>query len=146
MNNINNNSQPITQSYFKLMEMISISLIGRPDFSCVVTLLIFCTTSKPEVTCPKQVFFPSSHSVGTTVMNHWLPFVSKNKEYDYGWNYSLGPALAYDRRYGKLCFNDGWNSSSKSPPQIDSPPVPLPVGSPVWIMNDLMTRWNWCPL
>lgn len=34
------------------------------------------------------------------------------------------------------------NSSLKLLPQIDSPPVPSPFGSPVWIMKSLITRWN----
>lgn len=35
-----------------------------------------------------------------------------------------------------------WNSSSNSRPQMDSPPVPSPLGSPVCSMKPLMTRWN----
>jgi hypothetical protein len=35
-----------------------------------------------------------------------------------------------------------WNSSSNSRPQMDSPPVPSPLGSPVCTMKPLITRWN----
>ena len=31
-------------------------------------------------------------------------------------------------------------SSSKGLAQMDWPPLPVPVGSPVWIINDLMLR------
>jgi hypothetical protein len=51
---------------------------------------------------------------GTTVMKNCEPFV-------------FGPALAMDSVYGRSCRRLGWNSSSNSPPHIDSPPVPLPV-------------------
>ena len=36
-------------------------------------------------------------------------------------------------------------SSSNSLPQMDSPTVPSPAGSPVWIMNSLITRWAAAP-
>src|SRR5258706_2500533 len=38
-----------------------------------------------------------------------------------------------ERTY-RSCFKSRWNSSSSSSPQIDSPPVPSPSGSPVWII------------
>ena len=37
------------------------------------------------------------------------------------------------------------NSSSKVPPQIDSPPFPVPVGSPPCIINPFIFRWNKVP-
>lgn len=46
-----------------------------------------------------------------------------------------GPALAMLRVYGRSCLSVAWNSSSNSPPQMLSPPMPVPVGSPVWIMK-----------
>lgn len=46
-----------------------------------------------------------------------------------------GPALAILSVYGRSCLSVGWNSSSNSPPQMLSPPMPVPVGSPVWIMK-----------
>jgi len=41
----------------------------------------------------------------------------------------FGPAFAMLTVYGRSCRSDGWNSSSNSPPQILSPPVPLPASS-----------------
>lgn len=61
-------------------------------------------------------------TVGTTVM--------KNCEL-----LEAGPALAMLSVYGRSCRSVGWNSSSNSPPQMLSPPMPVPVGSPVWIMK-----------
>ena len=52
-------------------------------------------------------------TVGTTVMKNCDPLV-------------LGPALAMLTVYGRSCLKFRWNSSSNSPPQIDSPPVPSP--------------------
>lgn len=40
------------------------------------------------------------------------------------------PPLAMDSVKGLSCRRFRWNSSSNSPPQIDSPPVPSPRGSP----------------
>ena len=54
--------------------------------------------------------------MGTTVIKNCDPLV-------------FGPALAILTVYGLSCFNVGWNSSSNSPPQIDSPPVPVPINS-----------------
>jgi hypothetical protein len=53
-------------------------------------------------------------TVGITVMKNWLPFV-------------LAPAFAMLKVYGRSCLRFGWNSSSNSPPQMLSPPVPVPV-------------------
>lgn len=63
--------------------------------------------------------------MGTTVMKNCEPLVP-------------GPALAMLRVYGRSCLSVAWNSSSNSPPQILSPPMPVPVGSPVWIMKPCM--------
>lgn len=52
-------------------------------------------------------------TVGATVMKNWDPLV-------------FGPAFAILSVNGLSCFSVGWNSSSNSPPQIDSPPVPTP--------------------
>ena len=52
-------------------------------------------------------------TVGTTVMKNWEPLV-------------FGPALAMLTVYGRSCLKFRLNSSSNSPPQIDSPPVPSP--------------------
>lgn len=61
-------------------------------------------------------------TVGTTVTKNCEPLV-------------LGPAFAMLRVYGRSCLSVVWNSSSNSPPQMLSPPMPVPVGSPVWIMK-----------
>ena len=53
-------------------------------------------------------------TVGTTVMKNWAPFV-------------FGPALAMLSVYGRSWRKFLSNSSSKSCPQIDSPPVPSPI-------------------
>ena len=42
----------------------------------------------------------------------------------------LRPVLAMLQTPGRSCLSDGTISSSKSPPQMDSPPVPSPRGSP----------------
>jgi len=52
-------------------------------------------------------------TVGVVVMKNCEPFV-------------LGPALAMLSVYGRSCRSVGWNSSSNSPPQMLSPPVPIP--------------------
>lgn len=39
----------------------------------------------------------------------------------------LGPAFAILTVYGRSCFSVETNSSLKSPPQIDVPPVPVPT-------------------
>ena len=42
----------------------------------------------------------------------------------------LGPPLAMLTMPGRSCLRLASNSSSNSPPQMDSPPVPSPLGSP----------------
>merc|ERR1719152_9148 len=74
---------------------------------------MFCTTSMPCNTRPKTVCLLSSHGHGTVVMKNCEPLV-------------LGPAFAIERVKGLSCFKDLWNSSSNSPPQMLSPPVPSP--------------------
>lgn len=66
-------------------------------------------------------------TVGTTVMKNCEPLVP--------W-----PAFAMLSVYGRSCLNVAWNSSSNSPPQMLSPPMPVPVGSPVWIINPCTQR------
>lgn len=74
-------------------------------------------------------------TVGTTVTKNCEPLVP-------------GPAFAILSVYGRSCLSVAWNSSSNSPPQILSPPMPVPVGSPVWIIKpctqdkDLDTVYN----
>ena len=62
-----------------------------------------------------------------------------------GSQYSKDTMSSYDTDYAieraplKL-YNESLNSSSKGSPQILSPPVPSPFGSPPWIIKLLMTR------
>ncbi len=71
-------------------------------------------------------------TVLVVVMKNWLPLV-------------FGPALAMLTVYGWSCCRVV-NSSSKGLPHMLWPPWPFPHGSPVWIINFLMTRWNFRPL
>ena len=54
-----------------------------------------------------------------------------------------GPELAIDRTPAPVWWSSRWSSSSNLPPQTDSPPRPVPVGSPPWIMKPGMMRWNY---
>ena len=54
------------------------------------------------------------HTVAITVMKNWEPLV-------------LGPAFAMLTTNGLSCLSIGCSSSSNSPPQMDSPPVPVPT-------------------
>ena len=53
-----------------------------------------------------------------------------------------GPLFAMDTTPRRSCALSGWNSSGNMPPQIDAPPLPVPVGSPVWTMNPGSSRWK----
>ncbi len=87
------------------------------------------TTSIPSFTLPNTACLPSSQGVAARVMKNWDPPV-------------LGPALAMDRTPSPECLSSGWNSSGIVYP---GPPVPVPRGSPPWIMNPSMTRWKMTP-
>ena len=63
------------------------------------------------------------------VKKNWLRFES-------------GPLFAMLSVPRLSCRLSGWNSSSNAPPQMDAPPLPVPVGSPAWTMNPFMFRWN----
>jgi len=130
------------------MLIILISSSGRSLNTLVFS--IRCITSNPCVALPKMVCLLSNqgymllnasvnihaiyirhllqHTVASVVTKNCDPFV-------------FGPALAMLNVYGLSCFRLE-NSSSNSRPQILSPPVPSPNGSPVCIMNFLITRWN----
>ncbi len=65
---------------------------------------------------------------------------------------SIGPTFYVKKTFRlrrktthRSCFTSSVSSSSNSLPQIDIPPVPSPRGSPVWIINLGMTRWNITP-
>jgi len=89
---------------------------------------IASTASMPAVTWPKTVCLPSSHGAASMVtMKNCEPLV-------------LGPALAIaSAPRTTLCW---LNSSSKVYP---GPPLPVPCGSPPWIMKSGMTRWKMTP-
>ena len=87
-----------------------------------------CTILIPLLTLPKTVCFPSRCGVGARVMKNWLPLVS-------------GPAFAILTMPAPVCLRLGLISSANGRPQQDSPPRPVPVGSPVWIIKLGMTRW-----
>ena len=61
-------------------------------------------------------------------MKNWLPLV-------------FAPEFAIESAPRKL-RSTGENSSSNGPPQMLSPPVPSPFGSPPWSMKSLITRWK----
>lgn len=89
---------------------------GR-SFLSVSTIPIRFTTCIPVYTLPNIACFPSNHCVGANVMKNCEPFVS-------------GPELAIERIPAPVCFKSGWISSANSPPYIEVPPRPVPVGSP----------------
>src|SRR3990167_4904079 len=103
-------------------------------YSCIYALIIFCseaglsegpvwqfsifsTTSYPSTTSPKIVWRIVSHGVAAVVIKNWLPLV-------------FGPAFAIASRPLRSNTTSFETSSSNGLPQIDSPPMPVPVGSP----------------
>ena len=96
-------------------EMLTILTSSKGlSFLSVRTFSSAMTTSEPLVTRPKTVCLPSSRGIAAVVMKNCEPLV-------------LGPQLAIDTVNGRSCLNLGWNSSWKSDPQIDVPPVPSPI-------------------
>lgn len=111
-------------------------LMSSSGFSLYTLVFsILWITSRPWIALPKIVCLLSSHgctmmlesyslkcdnieklTVFSVVIKNWLPFV-------------FGPALAILTVYGLSCFSV-LNSSSNSLPQMLSPPVPSPSGSP----------------
>src|ERR1700739_1398417 len=71
--------------------------------------------------------FLSNQGVFSVVMKNCEPLV-------------FGPALAILTVYGLSCFRDE-NSSSNSLPQMLSPPVPSPNGSPPWCCQSPVPLW-----
>ena len=67
-----------------------------------------------------KIKFKSMWSSGINITYNWDRFV-------------LGPEFAIDSTPLPLWIKFGLNSSSKGFCQIDSPPSPVPVGSPPWI-------------
>ena len=54
----------------------------------------------------------------------------------------LGPEFAIETTPAPVCLRSRLISSSNLPPKHDSPPRPVPVGSPPWTMKSLITRWK----
>ena len=81
---------------------------------------------------PKIVCLLSSHSQLASVMKNCEPFV-------------FGPLLAIPSSPRCVKRSRPWHSSLNGAPYTDSPPVPVPVGSPVCAMNSLITRWKTQP-
>ena len=84
-------------------------------------------------TLPNMVCLRSIQSQRSSVMKNCDPFVSRAPLF----------AIATCPRWLnliRLC-----SSSLKGSPYTDSPPRPVPVGSPVWIMKSLMTRCQMTP-
>jgi len=79
-----------------------------------------------------MVCLPSRCGHGASVIKNWEPFV-------------FGPLFAIDKIPAPVCFSSRVTSSSNFRPQTDSPPRPVPVGSPPWTMKSLMMRWKTMP-
>ena len=105
-----------TKGVPQLTEILMI-LMSSSGFSLYVfAFSILWTTSSPCTARPNTVCLLSNHGARSVVMKNWEAFV-------------FGPALAILSVYGLSCFKDE-NSSSNSLPQMLSPPVPSPSGSP----------------
>jgi hypothetical protein len=94
------------------------------------TFSIFDSVSKPSMTRPKTVFFPSSVGCGANVTKNCEPFVS-------------GPLFAILTIPRALCFSDGRISSSNEPPHMDGDVFDFgsSAGAPDWKMKEGMMRW-----
>ena len=73
-----------------------------------------------------------------TLRSNWLSsnviFERVNDENTHNWDLLvLVPELAMLSIPRPECVRLGLNSSGNAPPHIDSPPLPVPVGSPPWI-------------
>lgn len=55
------------------------------------------------------------------------------------------PLLAIEINPGLSWERLGWNSVKKGLPKIDSPPVPVPVGSPPYKQKSCTNLWNLVP-
>lgn len=82
---------------------------------------------------PNRVYFKSRCGCAAYVKKNWHWFV-------------FGPELAIETIPRSVCLRFSLNSSSNFRSQIELPPLPVPVGSPVWTMNPLIFRWNRHPL
>ena len=84
-----------------------------------------------SLTRPKTVFFPSRCGAAAYVTKNWLPLVPGRPRLA-----MLTTPRAWWRSAGRI-------SSSKNPSGESNmlvPPLPLPVGSPPWIIKEAMLR------
>ena len=112
----------------KLAWSVLKALASSPILRMVMELIlspfsILFTTSMPLMTFPKTVCLLSSQEVALWVIKNWLPLVP-------------GPALAIERIPGQSCLSPSTNSSGNWYP---GPPLPVPVGSPPWIIKFFIT-------
>ena len=79
--------------------------------------------------CPRSIHYKDNdtrrQAWKMNFLNTWEPLV-------------LGPELALERIPAPVCFNSFNISSWNFPPNTDSPPLPVPVGSPPCIMKSLI--------
>jgi hypothetical protein len=61
---------------------------------------------------------------------------------DSHWYWGLSWPWLVDKIPAPVCLSSLVISSSNLPPKLLSPPRPVPVGSPPWIMKSLIMRWN----
>src|SRR5262249_995662 len=90
--------------------------------------LILSTNSMPDTTRPHTVYWPSRKFESLNTMKNWLRAL-------------LGSLVRAIDTAPRLCGSLENSALSVSP----MPPVPVPVGSPVWAMKPSMTRWNTTP-
>src|SRR5262249_13244478 len=110
---------------------IVIGVTGLSPGFVVLVSPIFLMTSIPLTTSPNTGCFPLSQSVGASVMKNCAPPVL------------AAPLFAIARMPALSSLRPDPNSSGMLNP---GPPVPVPSGSPPWIMKFGITRWNVNPL
>mmetsp|Transcript_24043 Transcript_24043/g.74131 ORF Transcript_24043/g.74131 Transcript_24043/m.74131 type:complete len:221 (+) Transcript_24043:55-717(+) len=109
-------------------ESMKTSVVGR-FFLPTGNFSSASSASRPSTRCPKTEYLSLRCGCASNVRKNWDRFVS-------------GPLFAMDTTPRRSCALSGWNSSGNMPPQIDAPPLPVPVGSPVWTMNPGSSRWK----
>ena len=118
---------PERQARFAFTELIFTSSLGR-SWRFRSTFEIASATSWPDVTFPNAVYCRSRCGVSATQMKNWLPAESGSED-------RAMPSVPF-LKLASL------NSAFTRQP---GPPVPLPCGQPVWIMNPGITRWKRSP-
>src|SRR5260370_15064208 len=90
--------------------------------------LILSTQSMPDTTLPHSVYWPSRKFESLKTMKNWLRAL-------------LGSEVRAIETAPRTCGCLLNSAGSVSP----MPPVPVPVGSPVWAMKPSITRWKTPP-